>query len=122
MEKAVQFLFVTFLILIAIIGYRALLRRFQKGQVNHQQFCELYPIDELVAIGEITFYFVCPAATEVLFGIWQNQQLVLELKKEQFEAGGHLIRFESTALPNGVYYYGIQTSHQHTTKRMEIAN
>jgi hypothetical protein len=122
MEAIVQFLFVTFLILLAIIGYRALLRKFQRGQVVHKDFCELYNLDQEPAAGELAFYFVCPESTSVRFAIWQNNQLVLELANDTFDKGGHLLRFDSTQLANGVYYYGIVTADQETKKRMTIAN
>jgi len=122
MEAIVKFLFVSFLILLAVIAYRALLRRFQRGQVQHQDFCELYTLDQEPASGELAFYFVCPAPIEVRFGIWQNNQLLVELANQEFEKGGHILRYESSQLPNGVYYYGIITSEQETKKRMTVSN
>lgn len=122
MEAIVKFLFVSFLILLAVIGYRALLRRFQRGQVKHRDFCELYTLDQDPAAGELAFYFVCPDQTTVQFGIWQNNSLVQELASQTFDKGGHILRFDSTALANGVYYYGIITPDQETKKRMIIAN
>lgn len=122
MEATVKFLFVSFLILVAVIGYRALLRRFQRGQIKHKDYCELYTLDQEPATGELSFYFVCPEETTVQFGIWQHNQLVKELAHKVFEQGGHILRFDSTQLANGVYYYGIVTSDQETKKRMTLAN
>lgn len=122
METVVNFLFVTFFILLAVIAYRALLRRFQRGQVQHKEYCELYTLDHQIARGELAFYFVCPRQMQVQFGIWQNNQLVKELANKEFEKGGNIIRFDSAMLPNGVYYYGIITSEQETKKRMTLSN
>ncbi len=122
METVVNFLFVTFFILLAVIAYRALLRRFQRGQVQHKEYCELYTIDHQNARGELAFYFVCPRQMQVQFCIWQNNQLVKELANKEFEKGGNIIRFDSATLPNGVYYYGIITPEQETKKRMTLAN
>ena len=122
MEAVIQFLFVTFLILLGIIGYRALLRKFQRGQVVHKEFCELYNLDQEPAQGELAFYFVCPQECEVKFAIWQFNKIVCEVAQASFEKGGHILRFDSTRLPNGVYYYGIVTADQETKKRMTIAN
>jgi hypothetical protein len=82
----------------------------------------LYNLDQEPAAGELAFYFVCPESTSVRFAIWQNNQLVLELANDTFDKGGHLLRFDSTQLANGVYYYGIVTADQETKKRMTIAN
>lgn len=122
MEAITKFLFVSFLILLAVIGYRALLRRFQRGQVKHKDYCELYNLDQEPAKGELSFYFVCPELTNVQLAIWQNNQLVHEITNATYEKGGHILRFDSTKLANGVYYYGIITADQQTKKRMTIAN
>jgi hypothetical protein len=63
-----------------------------------------------------------PDATEVRFAIWQNNALIQELANATFEKGGHILRFDSLQLPNGVYYYGIVTADQETKKRMTISN
>lgn len=122
MQAIVQFLFVSFIILMAVIAYRALLRRFQRGQVQHKDFCEVYTLDHEPANGELAFYFVCPALTTVQFAIWQNNVLVKELAHASFEQGGQILRFDSTQLANGVYYYGIVTATQETKKRMTVLN
>ena len=122
MDAVIQFLFVTLFILLGIIGYRAMLRKFQRGQVVHKEFCELYNLDQEPAQGELAFYFVCPQACEVKLAIWQFNKVVCEVAQASFEKGGHILRFDSTKLANGVYYYGIVTPDQETKKRMTIAN
>jgi hypothetical protein len=122
MEAVIQFLFVSLLILLGVIAYRALLKKFQRGQVVHKEFCELYNLDQEPAQGELAFYFVCPEACEVRFAIWQFNQIVCEVAQGTYEKGGHILRFDSTKLANGVYYYGIVTADQETKKRMTIAN
>jgi hypothetical protein len=111
MEAILKFLFVSFLILLAVIAYKRLLKRFQKGQVVHQDYCELYNLDQEPASGELSFY-----------GIWKDRELIHELGNQTYEKGGHIIRFDSTQLANGVYYYGIVTADQETTKRMQVLN
>ena len=122
MEAIIKFLFISLLILLAIIAYRALLRRFQRGQVKHKDYCELYTLDQEPAQGDLAFYFVCPELTTVQFSIWQNNVEVQQLAHSTFEKGGHILRFDSKGLANGVYYYGIKTADQETKKRMTISN
>jgi hypothetical protein len=122
MEAVLQFLFVSLLILLGVIAYRSLLKKFQRGQVVHKEFCELYNLDQEPAQGELAFYFVCPEACEVRFAIWQLNQIVCEVAQGTYEKGGHILRFDSSKLANGVYYYGIMTPDQETKKRMTIAN
>lgn len=122
MEAIIKFLFVSFLILLAVIGYRALLRRFQRGHMKHKDYCELYTLDHEPAMGELSFYFVCPDQINVQFALWQNNVIIHEIANASFEKGGHILRFDSTKISNGVYYYGIITSDQETKKRVTIAN
>jgi hypothetical protein len=122
MEAVVKFLFVSFLILLAVIAYKRLLKRFQRGHVIHKDYCELYNLDQDPASGELAFYFVCPASKNVQFGIWKNQQMIHELANKEFDKGGHILRFDSKMLENGIYYYGIKTNEQETIKRMEVLN
>jgi hypothetical protein len=122
MEAIVKFLFVSFLILLAVIAYKRLLKRFQQGQIVHKDYCELYNLDQEPASGELSFYFVCPAPQKIQFAIWKDRVMIHELANQEFDKGGHLIRFDSTKLANGIYYYGIVTTDQETTKRMEVLN
>lgn len=122
METVIPFLFVSLLILLGVIAYRALLKKFQRGQVVHKAYCELYNLDQEPAQGELAFYFVCPEVREVRFAIWQFNQVVCEVAQGTYEKGGHILRFDSTKLANGVYYYGILTADQETKKRMTISN
>ncbi|MFM6934001.1 MAG: hypothetical protein ACKOXP_01050 [Flavobacteriales bacterium] len=122
MERLVEFLFITLLILLAIIGYRYLLRYLSRGRVNQALFCELYSLDHDPAIGEVSFYFVCPELTSVTFNIWQSDQVVLQLTQKDYDKGGHLLKFDTSTLPNGTYYFGIETNKQKTQKRFSIQN
>jgi hypothetical protein len=107
MEMIIEFLIATLIILVAIIAYRFLLRYLSKGNVDQAQFCELYSLDHEPASGEVSFYFVCPSTTHVTFQIWKADEVVLQL---------------TTELPNGTYYFGIETSKQKSQKRFSIQN
>lgn len=122
MERIIEFLIITLLILLAIIGYRYLLRYLSKGNVNQAMFCELYSLDHEPASGEISFYFVCPDLTFVTFCIWKGDDIIKQLTSQEFEKGGHLLKFQTAELANGVYYFGIETTRQKTQKRFTIEN
>jgi hypothetical protein len=47
---------------------------------------------------------------------------VFELKNDYFKKGGHIVRFESTSIPDGEYFFGLVTSNQRTVKRFKIQN
>lgn len=122
MENLIEFLVATLLILVAIIAYRFLLRYLSKGNVDQAVYCELYSLDTDPASGEISFYFVCPEETHVTFNIWESDQIIRELTAKAYEKGGHLLKFQTSDLPNGTYYFGIVTSKQKTQKRFRIEN
>lgn len=122
MERTIEFLIITLIILIAIIAYRFLLKYLSKGNINQAVFCELYSLDHEPASGEVSFYFVCPTETFVTFHIWNGDEVIKQLTSKAFEKGGHLLKFQTSELPNGVYYFGIETAKQKTQKRFTIQN
>jgi hypothetical protein len=60
--------------------------------------------------------------THVAFNIWKADQVVLQLTNKEYEQGGHLLKFQTSELPNGSYYFGIETSKQKSQKRFTIQN
>ena len=122
MEKLLDFLFITLCIVIAIILYRLLLRRLSKGKVDMDSFCTLYSLEKNPVSGEVEFYFVSPDMIKVEFSIWKDNEKVMELRNDYFIKGGHIVRFESTSLSDGEYFFGLVTSKQRTVKRFKIQN
>ena len=122
MEKLIDFLFISLFIILAIILYRLLLRKLSKGKVDMDSFCTLYSLEKNPVSGEVEFYFVSPDMIKVEFSIWKENEKVFELKNDYFKKGGHIVRFESTSIPDGEYFFGIVTSNQRTVKRFKIQN
>lgn len=122
MERIIEFLVITLLILLAIIAYRYLLKYLSKGNVNQALFCELYSLDHEPAMGEVSFYFVCPEMTFVTFCIWKGDEVIKQLTSKEFEKGGHILKFQTSEIENGVYYFGIETAKQKTQKRFTVQN
>lgn len=122
MERIIEFLVITLLILLAIIAYRYLLKYLSKGNVNQALFCDLYSLDHEPAMGEVSFYFVCPEMTFVTFCIWKGDEVIKQLTSKEYEKGGHLLKFQTSEIENGVYYFGIETAKQKTQKRFTVQN
>jgi hypothetical protein len=122
MDKIIEFLVATLLILLVIIAYRFLLRYLSRGRVNQALFCELYTLDHEPASGEVSFYFVCPETTFVTFAIWKGDAIIKQLTSQEYEIGGHLLKFQTSEIENGVYYFGIETTKQKTQKRFSVQN
>ncbi len=122
MDKIIEFLVATLLILLVIIAYRFLLRYLSRGRVNQALFCELYTLDHEPASGEVSFYFVCPETTFVTFAIWKGDAIIKQLTSQEYEIGGHLLKFQTSEIENGMYYFGIETTKQKTQKRFTVQN
>jgi hypothetical protein len=122
MEKIVDVLFISLIIILVIILYRMLLKRLSKGKVNMESFCTLYSLEKNPVSGEIEFYFVSPDMIKVEFSIWKDQEKIVELRNDYFKKGGHIIRFDSNSLPDGEYFFGLVTTHQRTIKRFKVQN
>lgn len=122
MENLIDFLFITLFIILGIVLYRLLLKRLSKGKVDMDSFCTLYSLERNPVSGEVEFYFVSPDMIKVEFSIWSENEKVQELKNDYFKKGGHIVRFDSTSLPNGEYFFGLVTSKQRTIKRFKIQN
>jgi hypothetical protein len=122
MEMLIEFLVATLLILVAMIAYRFLLRYLSKGRVDQALFCELYTLDHEPATGEVSFYFVCPETTFVTFAIWKGDEIIKKLTSQEYENGGHLLKFQTSEIENGLYYFGIETTKQKTQKRFTVQN
>jgi hypothetical protein len=58
----------------------------------------------------------------VAFCIWKQEERMIEIRNEVFTKGGHIVRFDTNSIPDGEYFFGIQTTEQKTIKRFRIQN
>lgn len=116
-------LIVTLAILVLVIAYRKLLGYLGKGAPVKEHYAVLFGLENNIVKGEAEFYFTLEKPRHVAFWILDKQMNDLVLvKEEDFSNGGHIVRFDSTTLPNGVYFYGLKSDNQKTIKRMQIDN
>ena len=115
-------LFYALIILFLIIMYRLMIKRFSRGRHRQELFCILYPLDINPSSGEIPFYFTTEIAKSVKLSIENDEEMLIELADATFDVGGHIIRFDSTILPNGLYFYCLRTDNQETKKKFRINN
>ena len=110
-------------LLIVVIAYRQLIRYLDKGRPNPNKYCVLYTLEEDVSEGELTFYFTSeePVAYKMII-LDEDLNEIRVIREETSGSGGNIVRFDSVELPNGDYYYCLQTDVQRTMKKMRIAN
>jgi len=71
----------------------------------------------------LPFYFTNEKKKHVIFEILSESEEVLHtLTDQEYNQGGHIIRFDSKELANGTYFYQLRTENQETKKRMVINN
>ncbi len=110
-------------ITVVIILYIRLLRRFQKGNPRKKDFCVLYGLEEDPAKGVIELFFSANEPRHYTMSILDPEMNPLQVVADQESyKGGNIIRFDTSKLPNGEYYYCLQTSNQKTMKKMSILN
>jgi histidinol-phosphate/aromatic aminotransferase/cobyric acid decarboxylase-like protein len=123
MQYAIYFLYASLLAVLAIIGYRYLLRRWNKQPWKREDFVELFSLEHQEVRGEVSFFFEVFSSKHITFVLVNSSgSEVAVLVDEERKPGGHVIRFDTTSLPNGTYYYRLTTANQRTEKRVEIRN
>lgn len=119
----ITLLCVTLGFLVLFIAYRQLLRYFGKGTPNKADYVVLYELEINPVVGVVEFYFTSDAEKSVSLNVLdENMEFVLEISSQMSHKGGNIIRYDSTKLKNGNYFYCLQTDNQKTMKKMRVAN
>ncbi len=114
---------VTIVILAIIILYRRLLKYLSRNSLNKEEYCELYNLEQSPAVGELQFYFTSSKIKKIKLLILNDEmELVHEVDAKECHVGGNIIRFDSSKLKNGSYFYCLETDNQKTMKKMEVMN
>ena len=119
----VYILCITLGILVIAIAYRQLLRYLGKGTPPKEDYCVLYSLEKNPAEGELEFYFTSEEPKTVTLNILDaDMNFLTEIETIECHKGGHIVRYDSTKIENGNYYYCLQTSNQKTMKKMRVQN
>lgn len=114
---------VSLVVVLLILGYILLLRRMKRGQISMDDYVELHPIDSEFATGWVQFFFKIKAPKKILFIIYAENDMFFEvLTNKMYQPGGHILKFDTSEMPNGRYYYEVITENQKTSKLMEVKN
>ena len=122
-DVALGILYVSLALLLIAIGYKKLLVYLGKGAVPRKDFCTLYALEEDPASGELEFYFTSEKEREIRLSILDANLDEVKLVVEKLAtSGGNIVRFDSTSLSNGQYYFCLKTENQKTMKKMQVLN
>jgi hypothetical protein len=119
--NALATLFTILALLVLYIAYRELLRHFGRGAVVKEDYATLYGLEKPRITGEVEFYFSINEPKQVAFSILSSTMEELQVLADRvFDKGGHIIRFDTNELQNGVYFYCLRSNNQKTMKRMVV--
>lgn len=122
-DVAFGILYVSLALLIIVILYRKLLQYLGKNEPDKKQYVVLYSLEKNPVVGEATFYFTADIEKEYELKIQDDKmEDLLTIKKGECTVGGNIVRYDSTNLPNGNYYYCLVTENQKTAKKMTVSN
>ncbi|MFN5418154.1 MAG: hypothetical protein ACK5B9_13940 [Flavobacteriia bacterium] len=122
-KMAVGVLVVSLAVLVLVIAYRKLLAFMGRGNINMEKYAVLYSLENDPVSGEIEFYFTCEEPKTGTFSILnEDSSLNQTIIAKDFQTGGNIVRFDSTSISNGVYYYQLETENQKTMKKMNVVN
>jgi len=109
-----------------LIGYRYLLKVLSTGKFSHtnSKFAELHTlVNNRAAHGEIEFLFMLTEACNVKFSIVDKDENDIEvLVEEEKIPGNYPISFNTTSIPDGIYFYQLKTDLQKISKVFKIDN
>jgi hypothetical protein len=116
-------LYVSITLLVASIAYNRLLRYFGSGSVEHEGYCQLDSLEISPAKGELPFYFTSSIERPYqLLILDTDMNELMEIVAQDCKVGGNIIRFDSSKLPNGDYFYCLKTDNQKVSKKMTVLN
>lgn len=117
----IGFLLVSVCIFVVVIAYRKMISRLSRGHVKHKDFGILHGLENLTVTGPVEFYFTTQAPKEFVFSILDrelNEMLILH--EQHYPSGGHIVRFDTQVLADGVYFYCLRSDVQKTFKKMVV--
>jgi hypothetical protein len=115
----------TIIVLIAIrllyLTYKSIIRRLSKGALKKEDYALLFDLESKTQSGVVEFYFTIEETKQVVFSILNAKMEAIKVLQDQaYPSGGHIVRFDSRELENGVYFYCLQTDNQKTMKKMLV--
>lgn len=120
-DVLIGMLWVSIVVLVLAIGYRKLLSYLGKDDIKREDYCVLYNVEESVVTGEIPFYFTSEQVKNV--SIWiqdESMKDLFEVSNQECKVGGNIIRYDSSNLKNGTYFYCLKSDNQKISKKMVV--
>lgn len=122
-QTALTGLWITLGVVLLFIGYKFLLLRLKRDIPDYSSFVKLHPLEMNPASGELEFYFTMENSQNVQFKVKsEDNSFDTTLLNKNLSSGPHIVRFDSTTVPNGRYSFEVKTDQQQTMKFFDIIN
>lgn len=122
-DVAFGILYVSLAVLLLFIAYKRLLSYLNRNEPNKNEYCVLYSLEKDPVVGEAVFYFTSEKAKSYSLKILDEEMNDFKtIKEAECTVGGNIVRFDSTTLADGNYYYVLVTENQKTSKKMTVRN
>ncbi|MES2555623.1 MAG: hypothetical protein V4604_05700 [Bacteroidota bacterium] len=120
-STALAILFTLMAVMVLYVAYRELLKRLGRGATVKEDYAVLFGLEKPQITGEVEFYFTINQPKHIIFTILDQQMKPLQTVTDQdYQSGGHILRFNTESLTNGLYFYCLESENQKTMKRMFI--
>jgi len=120
---AIPTLLISISIFIGIILYRRLLGNMGKNEVDHKKYANLYPILRQPANGTVEFFYELNDEIAVdLYLLDEKMNEIQSIDSRQAKSGGNKVKFDTTSVPDGRYFFELRTENQKTAKTLIINN
>lgn len=110
-------------IIVFILAYRFLLKRMKRGVIKTTDYVELSTLEGDDQQGEIQFFFKTPIDQQITFRIYgKTSDYEKKILSKPLQKGGHIVKFDTTKVPNGMYFYELTSENQKISKLFEVKN
>ncbi|PWH86536.1 hypothetical protein DIT68_04680 [Brumimicrobium oceani] len=114
---------ITLFILLFLIGYRIVVHRMKRGQIEKKLYLTLHPIEKDPANGVVPIFIEMNTPMNVELSVFSTDDSFNKvIESKTFKKGGNVIQLDTTKLENGFYFYQAKTENQKTRKLIEIRN
>ncbi len=95
-----------------------------KGELDKAKYANLYPITRQPASGEVELFYELEENKESVELVLLNMEMeVLQtIDNRAGKKGGNKVKFDTTAVENGRYFFELRSDNQKTAKTLIIEN
>lgn len=111
------------LVIFLVIVYVLVLRRMKRKLPDNSMFATVMPLEIHPATGVVDIVFTLQIGVDSKVVICDNDENVLLTLFDKFASDGQtIVRFDTTQIANGSYFYMYISEHQKTMKKILVQN